>query len=60
MHQDNSVEPVTKLPGVQVPNALRRKKEITANINCPVAIFEAPDPTKMVMYCKDKVSFTLK
>jgi len=24
-------------------------------VHCPVALFEAPDPTKRVMYCKEKV-----
>ncbi|XP_050431084.1 mitotic checkpoint serine/threonine-protein kinase BUB1 beta-like [Adelges cooleyi] len=54
VHQDNNTECVTKLNGITVPNALRSIKN-HANLTCPVAVFEPPDPTKRPMYCKDKV-----
>jgi len=53
VHQDINTEPITKLNGIKVPNALRSRKE--KELVCPVAIFGPPDPTQMVMYCKDKV-----
>lgn len=55
VHEDNNEESATKLPGITVPNALRKIKG-NVSISCPVAIFEPPDPSKIPMYCKDKVS----
>ena len=31
------------------------KGEKKHDLHCPIALFEPPDPTKKVMYCKDKV-----
>lgn len=55
VHEDNNAECITKLQGIKVPHALRRRKN-NVNILCPVAVFEPPDPTKKPMYCKEKVS----
>jgi len=55
VHEDNNVESITKLPGITVPNALRKIKG-SVTLSCPVAVFESPDPSKKPMYCKDKVS----
>ncbi|KAG8222597.1 hypothetical protein J437_LFUL002590, partial [Ladona fulva] len=55
-------EDISSDPGVTTPrgtsfteNALKPRKALKDEFDCPVAIFEPPDPTKIPMYCKDKV-----
>ncbi|RZF37609.1 hypothetical protein LSTR_LSTR014131 [Laodelphax striatellus] len=53
VHQDAQEE---KKVNYQTPIVARALKSIRAvDIACPVAIFEAPDPTKKVMYAKHKI-----
>ncbi|XP_046387162.1 mitotic checkpoint serine/threonine-protein kinase BUB1-like [Ischnura elegans] len=36
-------------------NVFKQRKVERDDFDCPLAIFEPPDPTKKVMYCKEKV-----
>ncbi|XP_022190359.2 mitotic checkpoint serine/threonine-protein kinase BUB1 beta [Nilaparvata lugens] len=53
VHQDAEEANKTNYQTPIVPRALKSIRAI--DIACPVAIFEAPDPTKKVMYAKHKV-----